>query len=271
MKKAAAIALSALFAVPMFCAPREMTFADGFNGASWVETIEQNISFSYKDDEEMVIDDAFPTYYDLNAELENSCAPVAGSIILGYYDQYYDNLIENFTAVRYIFGMKLFNSPTEEVQETINQLYIDMDTNVIEGGTTINGFKTGLQTYVERQGQDVSYSQKVSNQNVNLEAIRQSLRDGKPVALFVSHYSLVDLVDLDEDTGVEDVFVQHYGGNHTLVAYGVRVVKYYNTAGNLVRQLNLIAVATGFPDYPLAYIILDDYTNVIDGFEVNIY
>ncbi len=270
MKKAAAIALSALFAVPMFCAPREMTFADGFNGASWVETIEQNISFSYKDDEETIMQGGLPQYCNVGNYL-NTCAPVAGSIILGFYDQYFDNLIENFTSTREIFGITIYSGQTQAVQDTIDQLYVDMETNSMEGGTTINGFKTGLQTYVERQGQDVSYSQRVSNQNVNLTAIQQSVQNRKPVVLFVSHYTLVDRKDLDATTGTEDVFLQHYGGNHTLVAYGTRTVKYYNAAGNLVQELNLIAVATGYVYYPLAYIILDDYTNVIDGFEVNIY
>ena len=258
--KLATVLLSALFAAPMFCAPREMTFADGFNGASWEETIEETVNFSYKQDEETFIEGTLPTYYDLST-YANTCAPVAGSIVLGYYDQYYDNLIENFTSTRVIFGMKLYNSQTEAVQTVINQLYSDMGTNNTEGGTTINGFKSGMTTYVGRKGRSVTFSQRV---------FKQSIQNEKPVVLFVSHYSLVDLTDLSEQTGTEDIFVQHYGGNHTLIGYGMRTVKYYNAASNLVRQLDLLAVATGFPDYPLAYIILDDYTNIIDGFEINI-
>lgn len=267
--KLATVLLSALFAAPMFCAPREMTFADGFNGASWEETIEETIHFSYKQDEETFIEGTLPTYYDMAAN-SNPCAPVAGSIVLGYYDQYYDNMIENFTSTRVIFGMKLYNSQTDAVQTVINQLYSDMGTNTTEGGTTINGFKSGMTTYVGRKGRSVTFSQRVYNQSVLSNLYKQSIQNERPVVLFVSHYSLVDLADLSEQTGTEDVFVQHYGGNHTLIGYGMRTVKYYNAASNLVRQLDLLAVATGFPDYPLAYIILDDYTNIIDGFEINI-
>ena len=267
--KLATVLLSALFAAPMFCAPREMTFADGFNGASWEETIEETVNFSYKQEEKTEIYGALPEYCN-TFSYTNTCAPVAGSIVLGYYDQYYDNMIENFTSTRVIFGMKLYNSQTEAVQTVINQLYSDMGTNTTEGGTTINGFKSGMTTYVGRKGRSVTFSQRVYNQSILSNLFKQSIQNEKPVVLFVSHYTLIDLSDFEAETGAEDVFLQHYGGNHTLVAYGVNTIKYYNAAGNLVRQFDLIAVATGFGYYNLAYISLDDYTNIIDGFEIHI-
>ncbi len=267
--KLATVLLSALFAAPMFCAPREMTFADGFNGASWEETIEETIHFSYKQEDETIIDGGLPRYYDTAATL-NPCAPVAGSIVLGYYDQYYDNLIENFTSTRVIFGIKMYTGQTEAVQTVINQLYSDMGTNNTEGGTTINGFKSGMTTYVGRKGRSVTFSQRVYNQSILPNLFKQSIQNEKPVVLFVSHYTLIDLSDFEAETGTEDVYLQHYGGNHTLIAYGVNTIKYYNAAGNLIHQFDLIAVATGLSYYPLAYISLDNYTNIIDGFEINI-
>lgn len=270
MVKLAAVFLSAVFAVPVLGGTREMTFADGYNGGSWVESVEQTISFSTKDDQEIAFNGGLPKYYNVSS-YTNTCANVAGTTVLGYYDQYYDNLIENFTSATIIFGYTIYNTQTDAVQAVINQLYIDMDTNVTEGGTTINGFKNGMVTYVARKNRQLTYSQIVSGSAVLMDTCTSMIEDGIPAVVFVSKYSLVSTGDFEAETGTEDVFVQHYGGNHTLVVYGVRTIKYYSSTGTLVRQLDLLKVTTGYADFPLAYLLLDDYTNVIDGFAVNIY
>lgn len=270
MVKLAAVLLSAVFAAPVLGGTREMTFADGYNGASWVETIEQTINFSTKEDEEIAFYGGLPKYYD-TLGIANSCANVAGTTVLGYYDQYYDNLIENFTSARTIFGITIYNAQTDAVQAVINQLYVDMNTNVTEGGTTINGFKNGMVAYVARKNRQLTYTQVVSNGEIIPNTYQSLIESGKPAVLFVSKYSLIDTGDLEAETGTEDIYVQHYGGNHTVVAYGMRTVKYYNAAGALVWQLDLLKVATGYAFYPLAYIIVDDYTNLIDGYAIDIY
>lgn len=211
-----------------------------------------------------------PRYYNVSS-YTNTCANVAGTTVLGYYDQYYDNLIENFTSTRVVFGLVIYNGQTDAVQAVINQLYVDMGTNATEGGTTINGFKNGMVTYVARKNRQLTYSQIVSGSTVLTDTCASMIEDGIPAVVFVSKYSLVDTGDFEAETGTEDVFVQHYGGNHTLVVYGVRTIKYYNAAGALVRQLDLLKVSTAYADFATAYLLLDDYTNVIDGFAVNIY
>lgn len=270
MVKLAAVLLSAVFAAPVLGGTREMTFADGYNGGSWVESVEQTISFSTKDDQEIAFYGGMPKYYNVSS-YTNTCANVAGTTVLGYYDQYYDNLIENFTSTRVVFGLVIYNGQTDAVQAVTNQLYIDMGTNVTEGGTTINGFKNGMVTYVARKNRQLTYSQIVSGGAVLTDTCASMIEDGIPAVVFVSKYSLVDTGDFEAETGTEDVFVQHYGGNHTLVVYGVRTIKYYSSTGTLVRQFDLLKVTTGYVDFPLAYLLLDDYTNVIDGFAVDIY
>ena len=194
MVKLAAVLLSAVFAAPVLGGTREMTFADGYNGGSWVESVEQTISFSTKDDQEIAFNGGLPKYYNVSS-YTNTCANVAGTTVLGYYDQYYDNLIENFTSATIIFGYTIYNTQTDAVQAVINQLYIDMDTNVTEGGTTINGFKNGMVTYVARKNRQLTYSQIVSGSAVALAvelgdtsflgAMGEKYRSfGKPWSLF---------------------------------------------------------------------------------------
>ena len=258
MKKLAAVLLSVLFAVPMFSAPRQMTFADnGFNGASLDRTEFKTISFAAKENDEKSFYGALPEYSD-DSGRQNTCANVAGAIVLGYYDKDYDNLIENFTSTREIFGKIIYTPQTDAVLDVMARLYDDMKTNVTAGGTTVANFKSGFQTYVNEQGR-------------NSSRYKQSIDNGRPVVFFVSGYTVIATIALDAESGPEEYYEQYYVGNHTVVGYGYRTIRYYNAVGNLVKQLDLLTVATGNPASPLVYISLDDYTNLIDGYEIYIY
>ena len=111
MKRLAATLLSAVFAVPVLSAPRAMTFA-GFNGASLDRTEFKSIEFSYKDDDEIAFYGAVPQHSDTSGRL-NTCANVAGAMVLGYYDKVYDSMIENFTSTRVIMGHVIYTPQTE--------------------------------------------------------------------------------------------------------------------------------------------------------------
>ena len=89
--------------------------------------------------------------------------------------------------------------------------------------------------------------------------------------LFVSGYTVIATIALDAESGVGEYYEQYYVGNHTVVGYGMRTIRYYNAAGNLVKQLDLVKVATGNPANSLVYISLDDYTNLVDGYAIDIY
>ena len=70
---------------------------------------------------------------------------------------------------------------------------------------------------------------------------------------------------------MEEFTLQHYIGNHVLIGYGIRTIKYYNSSGDLVHQLKLLAVGTGMSYGSLGYVLLDDYGTLIDGYKINIF
>lgn len=154
MKKFAALSMSVLFALPALYIPteREMTFADGFNGASWVNSVYTSIPFASKEDEEISIEGGMPQYYNTSSRT-NTCAPVAGAIVLGYYDKTYDELIENFTSARVIMGHVLYAEQTDAVDAAMARLYTSMKTNVTEGGLRLQTLRKALRrTSTSRAG-----------------------------------------------------------------------------------------------------------------------
>ena len=272
MKKFAAIVMSLMLAIPMFCMPveREMTFADGYNGASLENSEFTTIPFSRKEEEEVLIKGGVPLYYDESSRT-NTCANVAGAILLGYYDKTYDELIENFSSARVIRDKVLYAKQTEAVEAVMERLYATMLTNVTEGGTTIPNFKNGLKTYVNEQGRSISYTQAVSDETIQVDILQNSIQNERPIVLFVSKYTLISTLALDAESGAEEFYKQRYVGNHTVVCYGMRTIRYFDATGRQTNQLDLLLVATGYGYSSTGYILIDEYGTLIDGYEVYIF
>lgn len=272
MKRVLTVLMSTLILFLLFGGrvDSEMTFAGSYNGASLENSEEISINFAHKEDSEIKINGGLPNYYD-RSDRTNSCANVAGAIVLGYYDKTYDELIENFSSARVIRDKILYAAQNAVVDDVIARLYITMKTNITEGGTTIANFKSGLQKYVNDQGLEISYSQVISNYSLNFNIYEDSIRQENPVVLFCSKYSLVSQMAFTAESGKEEFTLQHYIGNHVLIGYGFRTIKYYDSFGNLVRQLNLLAVGTGMSYGYLGYVLLDDYGTLIDGYKINIF
>lgn len=264
--------VSIVLAFPLILAPahQEITFADGYNGASLENSVFTSIPFSRKEEEEILIDGGMPLYYDISSRT-NTCANVAGAIVMGYYDKTYDELIENFTSARVIRDKVLYAKQTQEVENTMARLYTTMKTNITEGGTTVANFKTGLQTYINEQGRKVSYSQVIKNETLEVESYKRAIQNNRPVVLFVSKYTLISTLALDAETGAEEFYKQLYTGNHTVVCYGMRTIRYYDASGKLTDQMDLLLVATGYNHSPTGYIMIDDYGTLVDGYEVNVF
>lgn len=274
MKKLAALLLGvvlALGSVGFFpAAAAEAYFADGYNGSTYEGYSYLTIDYTTKSDSEIFIFGGVPKYYDTTALL-NTCANTAGAILLGYYDGDYNNLIPNFESKRVILGKVLFSAMASPVQEVINDLYTRMGTNVGGAGTTVQGFKEGMQSYVQSKGRNISFTSVVSNGNINTSAYKSAVNSETPMALFVSKYSMTAITDFGVDSDTDSMRVLHYGGNHVLIAYGIREIKYYDAYGAQFRELTLLQVATGYDEDPLVYVLIDDRIEFVDGYAVTIY
>lgn len=249
----------------------EAAFADGYNGSTYVGAETETISYATKTDEEIFIDGGLPKYCDVDPDLKNTCANVAGAITLGYFDKDYNELIPNFTAVRVIKDKILYATQTSAVQDVIASLYDKMQTNTLGNGTTVEQFKSGLTQYVNEQGRNITFSQVVNDRQVNFSAYKNAINEKKPVVFFVSKYTMLAIYDFKKDEHTDELYKLYYSGDHMVVGYGIREISYYNADGSLKKQLTFLRVATGYSDDALAYVLLDDRITVVDGYKVNIF
>lgn len=251
-------------------ADKPIYYGDGYNGAIMTGTETETITYAWKDEIQYAINGGLPLYYDTSTRTR-TCANVAGAIVLGYYDKTYDELIPNFTSARVIRDRVLYNVQTDAVQAVIDSLYVKMNTDSTSGGTTIAGFKNGLKSYINEKGKNVAYSGTGQNNQMNQTAFIQSIQNNRPVALFVSKYTLIPIMNFSISSTEDKLNKTKFDGNHVLVSYGLKEVNYYNSNGSLKKQLTLLMVATGFLQDPLYYIELNSNSNVIDSYSINVY
>ena len=88
---------------------------------------------------------SFPSYYNVNQT--NACAPVAGSMVVGYFDTTCPNLVPNYETGYYYNGQYYYRPQTPDIIDMKEYLYTLMGTNTIEPGTSVNQFKNGLRAF----------------------------------------------------------------------------------------------------------------------------
>ena len=269
MKKIICVALSILFtlSICVFAISAEKTYADGFNGSTFLYTQNETVSYYRKVESETVIPSDIPKYYSISA---NDCAPVAGTIVLGYFDRYFDELIPNFTAGIVIRDIYIYNPQNASVSEVINSLFDLMETNSSGSGTTISQFQNGLQQYVQSKNRTIEF-ESVKNGSFSVGETTAAIREQIPVVIFVSGYALVDQ-DGITSSGNTDVYVKKiYGGAHTMVVSGIRTITYYNQYNVVVSQKILLRVSDGFSSGSTKYVMVYGFGNIDNAYSVNIY
>lgn len=215
----------------------------------------ETFSYSRKETTSYSINASFPDYYNLNASLTNTCANVAGANVVGYYDRYYDNLIPDCTvgiirSNRYTYYPIIVDE--DKKQAVIDKLYTLMKTNTKENGTSEEDCLSGLKTYVQSQGRSITYTSVMTNNAFSLDKFDSQLREGNPVMLFLSGYSIVNYVDSGSQLSISK---NTYSGNHIVVAYGYQTVNYYNSSNALIKSNTYIYVSTGILELKGYYLL----------------
>ncbi len=179
-----------------------------------------------------------PQYRQLSG-YSNSCGPVAGSIIVGYYDKYYPDLIPGWESF-YSSGVYRFQD-TVYVPELFKELYKLMRTNVDDAGVSEYDFKNGLKQYVNNNGYNLQYQSLGSGTNFNYEDYKKAIDSNKVVALLTLP---CDVYKLAQNDTYDYAGAFNIAGPHIMVGYGYAQIKYYNEKG-LFRTDTYLEVAVG--------------------------
>ncbi len=235
----------------------------GYYGGGSYTTKTYTVTYNHKTTESYDIQYGLPTYVPVTG---TSCANAAGTIVIGYYDRFYENLIPN-EVTYYLFANNLmYKSVTAAIQDVCLDLYDLMGTN--EYGTTFAGFDAGMASFVQRQGYAYSSTSVFTNGSFDFNKYKTAVESGKPVALFLNNYAIYMSTKTEGsvDTIINDVSPY----THVAVGCGYKCDTYYNANNSVISTQRYLRVSSGLALYGLCYINATAYTTINNAIAITI-
>ena len=226
----------------------------------------ETIYYTHREEQYIETVNGVPLYIQLS-NLENSCGATAGSIIVGFYDKYYEDLIPNYTSYFPATGKYRANDKVY-VPALMEEFYSLMRTNVDDVGVAESDCLNGMRKYVQNKNHSFSYTSLKSSSKLNETAYVNSINSNKPVLLFNGRTELI--TDILTYSDHDSLPLATIAGNHIYVGYGYYIVKYYNGNNNF-RTDTYLRVACGL-SYTNAFIrIASNVSSISSEWFINAY
>ena len=194
-----------------------------YQGVAIVEQDFEEITYTRKTSSQTSLAYGVP-FYCAGLKTDN-CACVAGSIVLGYYDRIYPNIISGFEA--YDTVNNVYRGGSEQTQTACDQLYVDMSTD-INHSTSFADFIIGMEVYLARKDRDLSYTNVLSSGVLDYNKMTTAISQQRPIVVFVANFTIVD--DYGTVNYTDKFFVTKYTGGHVMVVYGFKDITYYTNS-----------------------------------------
>ncbi len=196
-----------------------------------------------------------------------SCAAIAGSNVLGYFDRYYEELIPNHEAGEYFLSAYLYNYDDKYVREACDELFIDMVGSNVNQGATEKQFKDGMAKYCNSKGRTFSYSSCMSGGSLSLTKVYDAFAIDKPVVLFLRKYNVTQYFEPLETRDHYSYYDSEV--SHVMVAFGYTNFFYTLSSGTRWVRMLHVASCNALVDSKGFYVI-DRNPAVVDAIAVTI-
>lgn len=240
-------------------------YASDFNGASDFTDKEFTVEYTQRTPSGKSLALRAPDFIVPNV----TCVPIAGANLLGFYDRFCTELIPNFTpGVVYAGIYYVYNAYDNNVTNAALQLSTDMGlTDPAHQGATVSGFKSGFNTYCNRQSYAASFTSVMNNKSFSYDAAKAQINSGKPVILFCSEFNFAALV---EKSNADRVVLHTCKDPHAMVAFGYTEYTYTLSNGS-TRVDKYLNVATGVDILTSSKFYMGSDISIDDAYAVNVY
>lgn len=226
------------------------------------EVNQETVSYTSVEQIRYRMTNGMPIYY--TTTLTNACGPVAGSIVVGYYDKYIESLVPNYSTAYASGRFRAIDST--HIPALMQSLYTEMRTNVDDVGVSESDCLNGLKSYVEGKGSSLSYTS-LKGTSFNETGFIDAMIALEPVLLFCNSVTLYDIFVTEDDTGISQI---GQSTNHIMIGGGYLKLKYYNGTNNFRTDV-FIEARTGWLTNTCGYVKLEDASWIDSAYQVSIY
>lgn len=225
----------------------------------------QTISYATRSVNGYSIEYDLPNYY---GPPGTACASTAGSVVIGYYDRFFENLIPDF-QVYTRFGNRIRYKPiSENTINVANELYNLMGAELEHLGVTYSEFQDGMATYISSRGYTYSTTNLFSWGSFDFAKYKIAVESGKPVALFLDSFAIKNYITTSDNT---DTIKSDYTNTaHVVIGCGYEQYKYYNTTGQEIDNRIYLKVATALSGYQIGYLNINGLSVINHAISIEI-
>ena len=210
-----------------------------------------------------VLMDRFVPLYENSTQL-NSCAPMAATIVIGYYDVLYENLVPDTSVGMWYNNTYYYTGTTSQIREIKEYIYTLMCTNTEAPGTSIAQFTSGFTSYVNQQGYNISFT---SCGTINLTTLQNYIELQKPIVVFLNSYSYYSEGVVSDD-GTKLGYLEKSSTNgHVAVCYGYREYHFTKDGNSWTERFLIVS----FGDGSVGLMDVTSFSCVDATYAVNIY
>ena len=189
---------------------------------------------------EVLMQRSVPLYN--NVTQLNSCAPMAATIVLGFYDLDFPNLIPNAEVGRWYNGKYYYSGTSTQVINIKEHIYDLMGTNTEAPGTSVNQFKTGFRAYVLEQDYNIQFN---SCGALNFNSLSNYLNNQQPIVVFFNSYRFF-IDGVISDDGTKLTFYERSSNNgHVAVCYGYREYTFTKNNNTWTERYLIVSFGNG--------------------------
>jgi len=211
----------------------------------------ETVNFTKREVEQLETVNGVPMYMPING-LTNSCGAIAGAIVVGFFDKYYENLIPNYKT--YISTGRYKGNDNTYIPRVIEEMYVLMRTNIDDVGVSQYDCINGLKQYVINKGYSINLTDIKKSNKVDEAMLSSSINNNNPSILFCAK---TDVYNFSLSSNSDTIYCTNLtAGGHIVVASGLYTIKYYN-GDNLFRIDKYIKIATGLTTQTNTYLRLD--------------
>ena len=241
---------------------KENFYGAWYNGEGQTEDVNQTIYFDEYESTTEFISITCPSYNTITQE--NSCAPMAATIVIAYYDVTLTNLIPNFEPGYTYNGQFRFYPNSNTTLHLKEHLYDLMGTNESGAGTSVSQFKSGMTEYVNGQGYSIQYN----SIGRNVSTARNYFQNQTPVVLFLNSFEYYTTAGV----AIKDDYIAMHGikssSMHVVVAYGYQEFRFYQN-NQLTRTDKYYIVSFGNGTY--GYLLINNLNTINEAYAITIY
>lgn len=242
---------------------KEDFYGTCYNGVGETEKINETIYFDNYDTITEFISITCPSYDTITQE--NSCAPMAATIVISYYDVTLSNLIPDYEPGFTYNGKFRFYPDSYTTLHLKEYLYELMGTNELGAGTSVSQFKNGMTKYVNDQDYDIQFN---SLGNNIISKARNYFNNQVPVVLFLNSFEYYSMIGVT----IKDDYISMVGTKsnsmHVVVAYGYQEFKFYEN-NQLTRTDKYFIVSFG--NGTNGYLSINNLNTINEAYSITIY